>query len=163
MASAPLCHHGLTVAGKAHPLGFDLAAKIPCKPYRAGGSSILPSFRSRVAADGDGDIGPGQRQNTGRHLLNARFADGAVYRQGFRANLQHVALGFIAEGDDAGIIKRRGIRLSTERRRQIATGAGLRRGQSPARAISARATSAVSSWVFLRRIDLVCHSDPRRI
>jgi hypothetical protein len=55
-----------------------------------------------------------------------------VYRQGFRANLQHVALGFIAEGDDAGIIKRRGIRLSTERRRQIATGAGLRRGQSPA-------------------------------
>jgi len=51
-----------------------------------------------------------------------------VYRQGFRTNLQHVSFGFIAESDDAGIIKRRGIRLSTERRRQIAPGAGLCRG-----------------------------------
>ncbi len=35
-------HHGLTVAGKAHPFGFSLAAKIPGKPYRAGGGYHLP-------------------------------------------------------------------------------------------------------------------------
>lgn len=55
-----------------------------------------------------------------------------MFRQGFRAHLQHIALGFIAEGDHAGIIKGRGISLSAERCRQIAAGAGFRSGEPPA-------------------------------
>ncbi len=60
---------------------FQSGRENSSKPYRAGGGTIFPALRSGVAADGDGDIGPGERQNTRGHLLNAGFADGAVYRQ----------------------------------------------------------------------------------
>jgi hypothetical protein len=83
-----------------------------------------------------------------------------MYRQGFRADLEHVALGFIAEGNHAGIIKGRGISLSTERRRQIATGAGFRRGQSPAsRNKRPGHPSGQFMGILCVFIDLVRHSD----
>ncbi len=91
-------HHGLTVAAKHIRLVSVWPRKFQANHTVPAGGTIFPALRSGVAADGDGDIGPGERQNTRGHFLNAGFADGAVYRQGFRANLQHVALGFIAEG-----------------------------------------------------------------